>query len=248
MQEVVQFYCDRCSKHISECVCESRTPEEDLLTFSFLENNVEHEISRGDALRLRAKGFAMFTEVLNKHKWQENVGAANVLKSFVNEALKRAPLYFWVTPASSSGKYHTAETQGVFGLVKHTIVVMYYAEELARTFGLTEGETDELLVAATIHDLCKYGQDYDPRYFSVHECLPAVFLGYKGHNIMKMLSPDTQNRIIQMIAHHNGSIATGEWTTFREPPRTPAEQVLHLADYVASRKEIKHASFEGLEL
>jgi hypothetical protein len=41
-----------------------------------------------------------------------------------------------------------------------------------------------------------------------------------------------------------GSIATGEWNPVRRViPQTLVEQVVHLADYVASRKKINFADF-----
>ena len=57
------------------------------------------------------------------------------LKEVALELVDEIPEYFWVVPASSSGKYHPEISLGDGGLVRHSIMVSRIAEDLVRCEG-----------------------------------------------------------------------------------------------------------------
>lgn len=167
--------------------------------------------------------------------------------SFTIKALEMAPLYFWIIPASSSGKYHPEWSLGDGGTVRHTVFAMYLGHELSRTFGLTELEHDIVISALALHDTLKYGIEYDVRYFPMHPYLPRNYYGNKHDGIVTSFfkEPGIPNTLFDAIERHMGSIATGEWHSVgRVKPENKVEYVVHLADYLASRKQLKFADFE----
>jgi len=210
------------------------------MTFQYLEENVLKEITRARAHELRAEGLQAFNEellLLAKERHGSVVpNDAIPIYKWAYKVLHEAPLYFWVIPSSSSGKYHPAFSQGEQGLVKHVIAVMYYAMEFSRTFGLNDLDSACAIAAAAIHDMCKYGLEYNVRYFGVHECLVRVKLGKKETNLEGDLPRDVYDKIIRAVETHNGNIARGDWTAFRIPPADDIARVVHMADYTASRK------------
>lgn len=146
----------------------------------------------------------------------------------------KAPDYFFVIPASSSGKYHWAKEIG--GLFDHVLMGMYCASQLAVTFGLTDLERDMAVAALAGHDCLKYGIDYDTRYFDMHPFLPR---SYYARALAGFATTDTMDTVFSAIERHMGSLADGAWTSVgRLKPETPLEQVVHLADFMASRSEV----------
>lgn len=168
------------------------------------------------------------------------------IREFTLHAFEKAPQYFWTFPATSSGKYHPAWAAGPGGLVRHTIVGMYFVAELARTFNLTRIETDIALSASALHDTCKYGIANAPNviYYDMHPFLPRSLYG--GPSLSQLTTHF--NDIMTAIERHMGSLLTGDWTSVgRLHPETPVEQVVHLADYLASRKKVWFSDFLGIK-
>ena len=79
------------------------------------------------------------------------------LKAFATELIANADDYFFVVPASSSGKYHPPFDLGDGGLVRHTRLVAYMAKSLAESYCFSDYDTDCLIVAALAHDIKKQG-------------------------------------------------------------------------------------------
>ncbi len=229
-----QRSCLHCNLDPSECVCEDSTLN--ALSFSYLEDGQWVTLPRTKALEARKEGLAKFQEHFERYIEEDST---SVLYRWAMKALEAAPLYFWVVPSSSSGKYHPPFSQGYGGLVRHVFAVMYMTRELATTFELTTyDERPVATIAAALHDICKYGLEYNPRYFGVHECLVRVKLGKKNADVLKDCKDAyTANRILAAVETHNGNLESGEWTAFRLPPQDKVAQVVHLADYVVSRKK-----------
>lgn len=166
------------------------------------------------------------------------------LKAFAYHLLDTIPEYFYTVPASSSGKYHPINDLGEGGLVRHSISVKRMLAYLLLPNGyydFTPREHQLLQVAALFHDCFKSGsqeeylQDIHTKFF--HPVLAA------NHIIMESVKfgfcyEDAQFMASTIISH------MGQWnTSWREKgvlplPLTPAQKVLHLADYLASRKDI----------
>lgn len=182
--------------------------------------NEEAEVVKAASLALGAK----MLNLINNDELR------NVAKKFWEDA----PDYFFVIPASSSGKYHWAKELG--GLFDHVVMGMYCADQLARTFGLSERDRDIAITAMAGHDCLKYGIDYDPRYYDMHPFLPR---SYYTKKLADLTDAETLDTIFNAIERHMGNIAEGTWTSVgRVKPETPLEQVVHLADFMASRSQI----------
>lgn len=144
-----------------------------------------------------------------------------------------APDYFFVIPASSTGKYHWASHLG--GLFDHVLMGMQCAYELAATFELSPLERDIAITAMSGHDCLKYGIDYDKRYFDMHPFLPRSYYDTSR----KLVSADVWETVMRAIEHHMGSLKSGVWTSVGGlVPETDVEKVVHLADFMSSRKKI----------
>lgn len=174
------------------------------------------------------------------------------IKRFSKAMWEKAPSYFFVIPASSSGKYHAEWATELGGLVKHVLMGVQVAYDLSVTFGLTDHQTDLALSAMFGHDLFKYGIEYDTRYSDMHPFIPRSYFsnpkseGYISHILE---NPQDFKTIMDAIERHMGSLADGSWTCVskgsgRFKPETPIEQVVHLADYIASRKNLSLVDWE----
>jgi len=159
------------------------------------------------------------------------------------------PEYFWTCPASLSGKYHPAVSIGKGGLVRHTKLAVWWGEGLIRavnTFDALKGIPeallkDEVTAALLMHDMHKNG----PTDVSYKRCgnttgTHGVYLAeaIRVANMGSYLSEPTRHRILMGIAGH-----MGQWTTdvAYRPSNLKGEeqafaQLVHLADYCASRK------------
>lgn len=180
----------------------------------------------------------IFDEIINSIENED-------IKSFGSQYIETICPYFWEVPASSSLKYHPAYACTIpFGLAKHTVAVvrflnhMFGVESIANQF--TSRERDLLRVAALAHDSLKSGTqaDYEKSKYTKfdHPLLAA-------NKIRSMNGLDKKE--LEFIAHaiesHMGAFNTDK----RHPdiilpkPQDKYQIILHLADYLASRKDIE---------
>lgn len=168
------------------------------------------------------------------------------IKDFAKFMWHKAPDYFFVVPASVSGKYHAPWSTDKGGLVRHVLMGVQVAYDLSRTFDLTDKETDLALAAVFGHDVLKYGLDFDDRYMEMHPFLPRSYFGYyksEGY-IGDFAETEEFDTIMTAIERHMGNIRTGSWTSVGGiRPETPLQYTVHLADYIASRKNIVMTDF-----
>ena len=139
--------------------------------------------------------------------------------------------YFWTESASSSGKHHSAFSQGVGGLVRHTKAVVMFAEELLRMnpyVNMKDEYKDYVIAACLLHDTYKYGiYEYDKSEFKNHAENAANCFEEWCHE------EDYQPHylLLQAIRSH-----MGQWSTNKEDcPFTLVDKCVHMADYMASR-------------
>jgi len=166
------------------------------------------------------------------------------LKEFAHHLLDTIPGYFYMVPASSSGKFHPVNDQGEGGLVRHSISVKRMLVHLLLPVGyynFTPRQQRLLQVAALFHDSFKSGtqEEYEENIHTkfLHPVLAA------NHILMESVKMrfdyDSASFIASAIMSH-----MGQWnTSWREAgalplPKTPAQKALHLADYLASRTDI----------
>jgi hypothetical protein len=158
------------------------------------------------------------------------------IKQFVVDVFEKlTPDYFWTVPCSTSGKYHPQYALGTGGLIRHVKSAVWWGIELSRSMQM-EQYHDEMVAALLLHDLIKNGKGLNSQGFPLergvtgtHGVTLAAKLSDDGYD---SLMPDWKKTICDGIAGHMGI-----WTTdpaFR--PKGPFENLIHLADYCASRK------------
>ena len=88
------------------------------------------------------------------------------VREIVEGVIINTPTVFFGASTSSTGKYHPLATNGIMGLVKHSVAVMLTAEDMMRNETIMEVfELEELsnldkeviLAACLLHDNAKYG-------------------------------------------------------------------------------------------
>ena len=166
------------------------------------------------------------------------------INDFAFHLLDTLPDYFFSVPASSSGKYHPENDLGEGGLVRHSITVSRMLSHLLAPkgyFDFTDREKELLKVAALFHDSFKSGtqEEYEknihtkffhPIYAANHIITESVFAGF-NFNDAKFIA--------NAIASHMGQWNTSTRMKGTLPlPESPEQKVLHLADYLASRRNI----------
>ena len=191
---------------------------------------------------------------------QQNNMVAPILTTIVNEDIRKfaevlvdgLPQYIWEVGASSTGKYHPAYSLGVGGLMRHQIAVVrflnYFFELEQYNTNFTSREMDLMRVAGLVHDGRKSGEqtDYNRSKFTKFDHpiqMANVIRSYNG----KYLNPDEIEFIANCIESH-----MGQWNIDRksgevlEKPTNDYQRFVHLADYLASRKDLTMA-FDNVE-
>lgn len=181
----------------------------------------------------------------------------NDLKEFCDQCLDTIPDYFWHVGASSSGKYHPQYSLGDHGLARHTIALcrilnhMLSVDCVKNQF--TSRERDLLRIAGLMHDSRKSGsqEDYEKSKYTKfdHPMLAADAIAHVWNNYTgKEMTIEEAKLIMDSIRSH-----MGQWNTDkRNPgivlptPQTKYQIILHLADYLASRKDIE-VLFDNLQ-
>ena len=149
-----------------------------------------------------------------------------VVKNFL---IEQVPEYFWIVPASSSGKYHPNFTLGENGLVRHTKMVIAVALELRQLnmFDTTGVIIDDIVVACLLHDTFKKGIKDCGHTSTVHADIAAA--QWEAYAVDK-LKPIYREDIYRGIKTH-----MGQWSAEKQPS-DDFEKLIHLADFIASRK------------
>lgn len=178
-----------------------------------------------------------------------------VMCRFAQELLDQIPSYFWSEGASSSGNHHPSYSNGEGGLARHSLMVYRWMKELYDDFG-SDGGFDSfnevVAVACLFHDCCKRGLPDNVSEHTVHEhpVLAAKFILDKGREFAErnkdfiyMTSEDEDSFMHDVglvslcVASHMGKWNTSTRSEVVLPkPKSGIEQIVHLADYLSSRK------------
>lgn len=168
------------------------------------------------------------------------------LKKFAQELIKQIPPYFFEVPASSSGKYHPMYALGNGGLYRHTLAVVRFVNHFFEINCFknrwdSRGR-DIMRIAAIMHDTFKSGtqEDYQHNKYTKHEH-PLIAANKVREYVGCGLIPDEEIiQISEAIASHMGQFNTSPRSSIVLPePLNKTQQMLHLADYLASRKDIE---------
>jgi hypothetical protein len=127
--------------------------------------------------------------------------------------------------ASSTGKYHPKFANGEFGLSRHTKAVVKFVTVICDAF--PELNQDTMVIAAIAHDAFKYASDEEEYTAHDHAAVAANELEKAGFT--------DEARLVK--SH------MGRWPSDRSHGKVPKpeqfdEKMLHLADYIASKKFI----------
>lgn len=164
------------------------------------------------------------------------------IKEFAMVLLEDMPDYIWHIGASSTGKYHPAYSLGEGGLMRHQMAVVrflnFFFELEQYNSKLTTRQMDLMRVAGLLHDGRKSGsqQDYETSKYTRfnHPLLMADEIRkYDG----KYLDHEEIEFIADVVSKH-----MGQWSEDRKSnvvlpkPSDRFSRMLHVADYLASRK------------
>ncbi len=172
------------------------------------------------------------------------------IQDFCIELLNTAPDYFWQIPASSTGKYHPDYTIGFMGLAKHVKAATRFLNHMLSIDCIknqfTSRERDLLRTAIMNHDDEKLGRNGSQYTLFKHPLLIAERIReYKGY---EWLPDEELDYIASSCESHMGQFNTDKRSKAELPlPETKAQQIVHLSDYLASRKDLE-VSFAETEV
>lgn len=157
---------------------------------------------------------------------------------YITQKLNELPDEFYTVPASSTGKYHPNYALGNGGLVRHTKACVGIAMEMIKCEAVVkdgEAKRDILIGALLLHDGMKCGIDGKSKHTTVTH--PIDMAKYLQDTYKSEISKDKLDILCRCIASHMGN-----WNTDRSgrevlpKPQTGLERIVHLCDYLASRK------------
>ena len=171
------------------------------------------------------------------------------LKEFCNQCLDTIPEYFWAVGASSTGKYHPEYALGDHGLARHTLALCRILNHLFSIDCVknqyTSRERDLLRIAGLMHDTRKSGsqEDYEKSKYTKfdHPLLASnevarVWNDYDG----KKMSIEEAKLVRSVIESHMGQWNTDKRSSVELPtPEDKYQIIIHVCDYLASRKDIE---------
>lgn len=189
----------------------------------------ENPISDTDVVEMNFASYGVnFSIIKNDHLRNA------VLRYFVDTV----PKYFWHVQASSTDKYHPQYALGEEGLLRHTCAAVRIAAaiiNLDQYSGIFDDvDKDNIIVALMLHDTFKHGEEKDGKYnpYSIHEH-PLL----AAEKVREHLDDEHNYDIANCIASHMGEWTTSNRSSYALPkPKTLEEQMVHLCDYLASRK------------
>jgi len=169
---------------------------------------------------------------------------APLIETFVREALEALPDYFFVIPASSSGKYHPPYALGRGGLVRHTKAAVAIAHVLMEneTIGSKWGQEkkDMVIAALILHDGCKNGVPNTNHTIGTHPLVVCEIIEEAVYDREGICDKPVRGYIYSLIKPH-----MGQWNTDRDgnvilpKPEIGLQSFVHMCDYLASRKMIE---------
>ena len=185
---------------------------------------------------------------------------APILATIVNEDIREfakvlvdgLPDYIWHVGASSTGKYHPQYSLGEGGLMRHQIAVVrflnFFFELEQYNTKLTDRQMDMMRVAALVHDGRKSGEqsDYERSKYTKFDHpiqMANIIRGFDG----QYLNHEEIEFVANCIESHMGAWNVDKKSGEVLPkPTNVYQNFVHLADYLASRKDLTMA-FDNME-
>lgn len=174
------------------------------------------------------------------------------IKNFAKECIETIPDYFWNVGASSTGKYHPQYALGDLGLARHTCALVRFLNHILSIDcyknDFTSRERDLLRVAGIMHDSRKSGNDEDYAISKFTKFDHPILAANEIRTIIGFIPEEEVELVANMIESHMGSWNTDKRSSTVLPlPENKYQKIIHLADYLASRKDIE-VLFDGFEI
>lgn len=168
-------------------------------------------------------------------------------KEDIKYLINLLPDYFFLIPASSTGKYHPKFASTKNGLVKHTKVAIRIAYDLFSTIdNFTNQEKDLIIMALIMHDGLKKG-DPEEEYTRFDHPLLSSKLIMEHIKELKMDVEDVR-KMCSLIESHMGKWNTNKYSKIVLPlPDNELKRFVHRCDYLASRNYL-NISFDKLNI
>lgn len=166
------------------------------------------------------------------------------IREFAVKCIGTIPPYFWEVGASSTGKYHPQYALGTLGLARHTCALVRILNHILSIDcyknDYTSRERDLLRLAGIMHDSRKSGNqtDYEKNKFTKfdHPLLAAQIIRETETTLPK----EEIELIATTIESHMGQWNTDKRSSIVLPiPENKYQKIVHLADYLASRKDLE---------
>lgn len=174
------------------------------------------------------------------------------IRHFAEECIETIPDYFWEVGASSTGKYHPQYALGELGLARHTCALVRFLNHILNVdcFGdkFTSREKDLMRVAGMMHDTRKSGDDVDYAKSKYTKFDHPLLAANEIRSLIGFISPEELEIVVTTIESHMGQWNTDKRSSVVLPlPTNKYQKMVHLADYLASRKDIE-VLFDGFEV
>ena len=151
------------------------------------------------------------------------------IRRLVNGILQCTPRHFWEIPASATGKYHPPDENQPGGQIIHTKRAVYLADQLCRMDDIRGLNRDKVLAAMIVHNIFVRGVGDEPE----EKTDPEHPLHVRKYTQHLRNSPHYSEIMILVEGH------MGRWSPCQEiKPRTRLARLVHIADYVSSRREV----------
>ena len=166
------------------------------------------------------------------------------IRHFAEECIETIPDYFWEVGASSTGKYHPQYALGELGLARHTCALVRFLNHILNVdcFGdkFTSREKDLMRVAGMMHDTRKSGDDVDYAKSKYTKFEHPLLAANEIRSLIGFISPEELEIVATTIESHMGQWNTDKRSSVVLPlPTNKYQKMIHLADYLASRKDIE---------
>ena len=168
-------------------------------------------------------------------------------RSDIEYLINLLPDYFFIIPASSTGKYHPKFASSENGLLKHVKAAVRIAHDLfIINEAFTATEKDLIIMALIMHDGLKKGINEEEYTRFDHPLLVSKLI-IENASHLKMNTDDVR-KMCKMIESHMGKWNTNQYSDVVLPlPQDKCERFVHMCDYLASRNYL-NINFNKLEI
>jgi 23S rRNA maturation-related 3'-5' exoribonuclease YhaM len=171
------------------------------------------------------------------------------IRNFTEKAIFLLPDYFFTMAASTSGRYHPKFSLGDGGLVRHTKVAVRIAVDIVslEMMNYSDLEKDIIIASLILHDGMKCGVNGTGTAL-LHPTIMADFIR-NNSELNTLIDNEILEKITSCIASHMGEWAYDYKDKYKKnqlmpKPKGKMQSIVHLADYLASRKYLSEFDFD----